>query len=468
MKKIVFVFAFCVFALCGSLKAQTSNVLYSSSRIPQINALNPAFFPQDSRFYIALPGTNINFASPLTYNSIFQYDAETEQTNVNLNSLLDTLCNNGDIDLNANIYIAGLGLRLHNTYITASAQAKTTFHLGIPKGLLTFLTEGNYPYAGEKLNLIDGNFLNAQAYTEYAVGAAHQIGKLTVGARFKLLNGYMDLRTTGTELSLYTAEDLSSIQASLATRVHYSLPFSGIDPADPFNFNPANLQYFPGNWGFGLDLGAKYEFSMFEASLSILDIGKGIHWTDNIFEIAPANNEAGVFEFSGLDISSFITNGAIDTAMLGNLRDSLMTLTDFQTTEGTDYWTSVPTKFNAGIMAHLTNTIHAGLLFHGELDHNISTIDEFSNTIRDSRFRSNTTLLANINLYNWVELMASCSVVNDGLKTSWFNPGFGVNVSLFRSFQFYMMVDYISNLRLVEAKQFSLIGGINIIINDHK
>ena len=55
-------------------QAQTSSILYGSSRNPLMNSANPAFFPSRSRVYLSLQGVNMNIVSPLAYNSIIQYD----------------------------------------------------------------------------------------------------------------------------------------------------------------------------------------------------------------------------------------------------------------------------------------------------------------------------------------------------------------------------------------------------------
>ena len=68
-----------------------SNLMYGSSRNPLMNSANPAFFPSHSKVYISLPNANINFTSPLSYNSIFQYDSTQQKTYINANSIIDTL-----------------------------------------------------------------------------------------------------------------------------------------------------------------------------------------------------------------------------------------------------------------------------------------------------------------------------------------------------------------------------------------
>lgn len=437
--------------------AQVSNVMYSSTRVPQMNALNPAFYPANNRFYIALPGVNMQLQSPLAISDIMQYDAAAGQTNVNLNNLVSSLAENGSLNLDANIHLAGLGLKVGHGFLTASAMVKTSMHLGIPTGLMTFLNDGNYAHRGEKMELVDGSLLNGQAYTEVAVGYGRElIEGLTVGARLKVLNGLASATTAGSSLSLTTAEDLSSMEATLATRVQYSM-FQMKDSTGASTINPIT-----NNWGWGLDLGARYKWGMFDFSASVSDLGKGIEWKDNLKSIVSRNSEGGVFRFEGLDVTSLISGGSLDSNITNALADSITAMLQYDVMDGESFVTRVPTKISAGVMVNPISIVRAGVLFHGEIDRYVNAEDAFS------KLRSNTTLLGNVNLNDWVEVMVSASIVGDGDHVSWFNPGVGVNLSLMRSFQLYAMVDYISNLRLVECKSFNLAVGLNLLLGNRK
>lgn len=449
-----------------SAQAQNSNVMYASQRIPQTNALNPAFFPKHSKFYISLPGANINFTSPLAYNSIFQYEPGDTAAYINLNNLIDTLSQAGNLNLDANIYAVGLGLKLGNTFVTASAQAKVKMSLGMPNGLMTFLNDGNYAHRGlgNEVYLLDGDLLNATAYAEAGVAVGHEFGNLTVGARLKVFDGYFDLSTVNTMLKLYTAEDLTSLRAD----VNYQLRTAGcISMDENFNINTDDFNYLPNNWGYGVDLGAYYRGSFYEVSASILDLGSHIEWKDNIKTITPSNGE-GSFSFGGLDLSGLVSGGSIDTSVYSGYKDSLIAFLDPKFSDGETYKTSIPTKFNASGMFNITSFLRAGLLFHGEFNKTIEQADELNNSIRNNGFRSSTTALAHLNLNDWVEVFASASVVDDGHKIDWFNPGFGINVSLFRTFQVYAVMDYLSNIHLVEAKSFNIYAGLNLILSNKK
>ena len=179
------------------LNAQ-SNIMYGSSRNPLMNTANPAFFPSRSRVYLSLPGANLDFSSPLAYSSIFQVDTAAQKTYINANSLLDTLANGEKIRFGTNVNAVGLGLNFGKFFLTLSAQAKVDLGFGLPQGLVTFLNEGNYGHTGDDvIELLDGNLISARAYGEGALGVGIRLmdDHLTIGARVKMLVGYLDLST---------------------------------------------------------------------------------------------------------------------------------------------------------------------------------------------------------------------------------------------------------------------------------
>ena len=152
-----------------NVKAQTSSILYGSSRNPLMNSVNPAFFPSNSRVYISLPGVNTNFVSPLAYSSIFQYDSTENKTFINANNILDTLSDNGAMRLGLNVHAVGLGLNFNRFFLTFSTQAKVDVGFSMPQGLITFLNEGNYGHVGDDyIELLDGQLLTARVYGEAA------------------------------------------------------------------------------------------------------------------------------------------------------------------------------------------------------------------------------------------------------------------------------------------------------------
>ena len=79
-------------------------------------------------------------------------------------------------------------------------------------------------------------------------------------------------------------------------------------------------------------------------------------------------------------------------------------------------------------------------------------------------FRFNTTLSAGVNVFNWLEFIIGSSVVFDGGKADFFNPGAGVVISLGTALQTYLMADYVSSIYALDSKAFNLKFGFNLVI----
>ena len=439
-------------------KAQLGGILYSSSRVPQMNTQNPAFYPSNNKFYIALPSVSWNFVSPISYNDLLQYDSEKDMTRINLNGLVNNHGDGARTHLDLDAFALGGGFKKGNWFMTFSSQLKTTLDLGLSNGLLKFVSEGNLENTGDNvLHLLDGDLLSAQVYTEYAIGGGYTFfDKLTVAAKAKLIEGYFDLRTNESYVDLYTAEDLSTIHADVFYKI---VTASALD-------DDKEMTMFPKNFGVVFDFGAKYNWNGFEFSASVLDVGKGIHWTDNVKERVPSDG-ATSFDFTGASFSGVMGNGEfnLDTLSSG-YQESIDRLTNYETLDGEDYWTKLPTKMNFGIMYSPVYLLKVGLLYHGEVDHNTASYNELGEIVRTTKLRSSASLMACLNVKDWLEVMLCNSVVSNSRDVDWFNPGVAVNLSLFKTFQIYFAIDYISDIRLVEAKQVKMGLGMNLLFGN--
>lgn len=82
MKKIILTVLTSIF-IGLSAQAQMSNLLYNSKHIPQVNAMNPAFFVND-KMYVAFPNLNLNFDFPLSFNDVFLVQTTDNGENITL------------------------------------------------------------------------------------------------------------------------------------------------------------------------------------------------------------------------------------------------------------------------------------------------------------------------------------------------------------------------------------------------
>ena len=71
-----------------------------------------------------------------------------------------------------------------------------------------------------------------------------------------------------------------------------------------------------------------------------------------------------------------------------------------------------------------------------------------------------------LNVFDWIELILGTSLVFDGNKADFFNPGAGFVLSIGTAVQGYLIADYISNIYITDAKAFNLKFGLNLLIGN--
>jgi len=492
MKNKIYAILAVVLLISGTAKAQyseTNNLFYHGFRTPQSNLLNPALYPNKNSFYMMLPGIDLRLHAPVSISQFVYYDQTQDITVVSLDSLFNGLNKDNGFRITPSVQMFGFGFKVHNTFLNFNLNMVNDIGLGLPISAINALRSGNLQEDGTPittLNILDGDIFNMQSYLEAGIGVGHKFESinLTVGARAKLLYGIINMQTNNTKIVLNTDEDLNSISAD----IYYQLQASTIVPLDTnFNLGPIDvnelLQIGSANKGFSFDLGARYDFGPFIFSASIIDISTGIHWgqTPYSYNIVPTGGNVHV-AFEGADMNSFISDeetgdsvslGTFFGDITGNMKPK------FTTTDTLDYWYTIPTKVNLGASFSFLNMFRAGILFHGQFDRGLishenassialsnvlNTAEDVYNNAREANFRHNTTVTLGANLFNWVEVMLGSSVVSDGTKTSWFNPGFGVVLTPFSVLQIYGMVDYMSNFYLVDCKELNMKFGINMLL----
>ncbi len=492
MKNKIYAILAVVLMISGTAKAQyseTNNLFYHSFRTPQSNLLNPALYPNKNSFYLMLPGVDMRIHTPVSASQFVYYDPAQDITVVSLDSLFNGLNSDNGFRITPSIQILGMGFKVNNSFINFNVNMVNDIGLGLPISAINALRNGNLQEDGTpitKLSILDGDIFNMQSYLEAGLGVGHKFESinLTVGARAKLLYGIINMQTNNTNIVLNTDEDLNSISAD----IYYQLQASTVVPIDTnFKLGPINvaelMQISNANKGFSFDIGARYDFGPFTFSASIIDISTGIHWgqTPYSYNIVPTGGNVHV-AFEGANMNSFISDeetgdsvslSTFFSDITGNMKPK------FSTTDTLDYWYTIPTKVNLGASFSFLNMFRAGILFHGQFDRGLishenansialssvmNTAEDVYNNAREADFRFNTTVTLGANLFNWVEVMVGSSVVSDGNKTTWFNPGFGVVITPLTVLQIYAMADYMSNFYLVDCKDLNMKFGINLLL----
>ena len=471
---------------------EANNLFYHSFRTPQSNTLNPALFPNRNSFYLSLPGLDFRFHSPLALSDFVYYDSVQKFTVISIDSLFDGLATESHFRISPSFELAGLGIKIRNTHITAKVRLVNDLSLGVPTSAINALRSGNLDADGNpitELSILDGDIFSLQSYLEAGVGIGHYFAPihLGLGVRAKLLYGLLNARTTNTRVVLNTDQDLNSIsadiyyEAQLASAVPFDITDTSFSPIIPTDFSSMlNLDNI--NKGFAFDFGAYYDFGPLRISASIIDLSQGINWNHNTYKIVPRGGNATV-PFTGINMNNLLgvgeTGDTMDiAAYISELTEKLPpTLTE----DTADYWYSIPTKINVGASFSFLKMFRAGLLFHGQFDRGLishdqampvnlrdglNTANEVFNNIDVADFRWNTTVSFGVNFFNWMELIAGTSIVYDGTNYNWFNPGAGAVFTPLSMFQMYIMADYMSNIYVVDCKHFNVKFGFNLLIGN--
>lgn len=433
-----------------AVQAQMSGLLYNSKHIPQKNMMNPAYFC-NSGFYISLPNVNLNFDSPVSFNDVFLVKPNNGQniTYINTDAILANLDTKNELNLDLNVGILGFGFKTKHGFFTFSSQVRANAQLGIPKDVFHFLAEGNVDENGKgrNLTLIDQDLLSVQSYVECGIGYGLNVNEnLTVGTRFKLLLGIANINTTNTHIDLTTDPNLNSLTVNMDYHLRMSAPVR-LSVVGDTAISAKLIEEIPQNFGFAVDLGARYKINdKLSVAASILDLGK-IHWVENPVELHQKEG-TGNITFGGLEWESMFSNGAYNEDFFTILSDSIVSeLTQYEIdTLAGDYWEAVPWRMNLSATYDINRMLSASLMYRGERN-------KFS-------YYQSLTAGFNINLWDWMEIMA-CNTVNN--FNDWINPGVGVSLSLFKSIQFYTLLDYVSDIYLVNGKSFRFFFGLNLV-----
>ncbi|KWW31024.1 MAG: hypothetical protein AUK63_707 [bacterium P3] len=470
MKKIYYLTVVCAFLLsamsANNVYAQhelpSNELMYHSFRLPQSNLFNPAFFPRNNQVYVSLPRFNVSFGFPVTYNEVgLTYDAQRDKTTLDIFQLIDKMSDNNHLNFDMELDLIGFGFRVKRAFFTFGSSIVFNANITLPKDAFDALTDNTKSLIGRDnaMILASDDFITASGYARISLGGGYEFENipLTVGGHINILNGFANVNTHKTDIRLYATDEYYT---ALVASMDYRIQSAGIASykKDKFNFDGT-----PSNYGFTFDLGARYIYDHFIFSAALIDVGPGIHWTQNVNTYRPKSN---TITFEGVDITSLISGGEFDSTFAQSFRDSLTNTYEMVENEGSDFWYAVPTKIKLGASYTFANDmLRAGFLFHGQWDKGILCPGN-GFRIPNNRFRFNTTLSLTANLKDWIEVMAGNSLVFDSHNTDLFNPGAGIIITPFKALQIYTMVDYLSSMYIVDCKNFNVSLGFNLLFGN--
>ncbi len=451
---------------------ETNNLFYHAFRTPQSNQLNPAFYPTNNTFYLQLPSFGVRFGSPLAINDIARLDTNAYgdvTTVIDINRMLAAITVNNDFRAATDFNILGLGFKKGSNFYTANLRIINDMSVGLPVSTINALLRGNVDGYGNpisEVNLIDGDLMLYTNYLEASLGMGHHFDDLglTVGGHAKLLFGLANMQTENTRAVLLTDDDFESVGVD----IYYEIQGGSAYSVDT-NGERINNSFQLGNFGLSFDIGARYAKGPFSFSASINDLSAGIHWRKNTSVITPEGGHT-VVSFDGQEVTGLLYGGNLNAdSLTAYYQQVLNGLTPSEDTES-DYWSCIPTKLNLGASYNFAKMFRIGLLLHGQFDRGLlckrnKYAVDLSNGVSNT-FRFNTTLTFGVDLFNWAEVLVGSSMVYDGQKLDFFNPGIGLVLSPFRFFQFHIMADYLSSIYLADAKAFNVRLGLSLLFGD--
>ncbi|MBP6334200.1 MAG: OmpA family protein [Bacteroidia bacterium] len=431
------------------LCAQQDLTLYNMPDISQATYVNPSLMPVN-RYYIGLPVIHSNYAlisnSSFTYHDFYKLRPD-DSVFIDIDNVMSKLKKNNYLKTSYRTDLLSFGFRVNKSYFTANASEYINFAFAYSKELIELLEKGNGPFIGEKLDFSKLGF-DATHYREYAVGWAYELNsKWTTGIRFKYLYGMENYSSSTGDLSIYTASDDYSLQATSDIVIRTSSLENSEEGYAQFDTSDSKVQsqyindylFSRDNKGFAFDLGASYKHNdQWNFSLSILDLGY-IKWNEDVKNY---KTSSGIYEFAGIDINSFLNDTSTD---VGAVADSLAdTFTSVETSEA--YKSNLPAHLYLGANYVINDKSFAGGVFHAEF---------FKKTIQPS-----VTLSYNLKVGRHLTTSVSYSYLNQSFD----NIGIGLAASA-GPVQLYATTDNVlGTIAPLDFRNAQVHFGINIIL----
>ncbi len=437
MRKTILLFILTL-SLSGGVAAQQELGTHLMRGTWQAAKTNPAMFPQ-RHFVVGLPGVynNLNISN-ITYNDLVSLD-ETGQPFLDINRAISKLESKNQIRENLEVESLSLGLQAGKFFLSAGHSVRFNAFINYPKTLPQLIWQGNAQFIGQQVNF--SSDLQLFGYNEFFVGSAFKLNqRLAIGARAKWLNGFGDISTDRTRLSLFTDEEAYQLSLDADFRINSTglIRYNGLrNIAVDYDFaNFKAEQIFTRNTGVAFDLGAYWSNQKFDLAVSVLDLGGRIQWREQVQNYSLN----GLYEYRGLDIAPDLL---ADSARLGNALDTLLAIYNF-TESYNGYATRLPVRFYLSAAWQLNETWRLSGLFYNE-------------TYRGETFPA-VAAGVNAQLFSWLNVGATYAFRNGRFDN------LGVNTNLqFGPLQLITMTDnLLSALRPKDSNSANVRVGLNL------
>jgi len=340
--------------------AQFNLGLHQFTGVPQSTFTNPAIMPQ-ARFFIGLPVVNSFYVN--YYNPSFVLDDIIRQ--VGDSSMLDfsklyedragkTFSFN--VEQQADLFHMGLRLGRKN-FLSFGAYQVLQTRYSLPVDLLRLVQNGSLdPYFRENpvsLNDID---INVKMYTAYHIGYAREFGsKLSVGARFKYLNGIAGGQVEYAQGSIDWQTD------SLVVRNNFRYNASNLNTlGGGGNLDVGGLAFSQGNNGVAFDFGLAYKVTKrLMITASVTDMGS-IRWANDLTSIV---SDSSSFTYSGGSVNVGENDGGDP---FSGVADSLSAAFKFNRVEpGREFTTLLNSRYLVSASYEIFKGSQVGVIFSG-------------------------------------------------------------------------------------------------------
>lgn len=283
---------------------------------------NPACYTADYGYFdFLLGGINVSAQHMgLKYDRFFHFNDAGRPVVLDFNQGVASLRTKNYLNTYATIDIFNCGRQTKYGYFTYSHRFREMENMHYNKEFFQLMADGNAGFLGEE-NAAHANIgLSFKAFQEFNFGYQMALTeKLDVGARFKFLMGYADVKTKDLVFQLATDPNTYALTASGAVNVRATLPYEvsmqhGVYALPDSRFNMANLFK---NYGAGIDLGVEYRIDdQYGVAASVNDLGF-IRWNNNAVRFVGGIQDVG----SMYDNGSLVFSGLSAQQVNGYLTD---------------------------------------------------------------------------------------------------------------------------------------------------
>ena len=368
MKNHAFTITLLILILCqvpSLLYSQHDLTLYNFETVPQRIYENPSFIPAQ-RLYIGIPflsGAQTSYENPFSYNNVLTKE-EDDSLTFEAETFIDKISKNDHFITNTTLNILSVGAQIADGryYLNFGIRQRSTGNATLPEDLCYLLWYGNTApqVFGETVNI--SPVFNGTVWDEwdFTFSGYAMNRRLSYGATVKYLSGRINVNTKKSEFDFYT--DTTTYNINVKSDVE--IQTSGIDEFDTYFNQPLPVLIFPGNFGFGIDLGASFCINdKFSVNASVLDLGF-ITWRSNTLTLVSHEPGAEVI-YNGLDLHDFVDMVQDFDEFGTKMTDSISDLIDIDSVYDVNYTTYLPVRYNIGGSFAFNDHSRFNLLFNG-------------------------------------------------------------------------------------------------------